>query len=432
MKNQISDRKSKIIHLIPACADSLVLSHRALLVIATAAFLTGVRFVGAQENAGAAKSEDSLAAVTSRTLLEKQLESTLSKIELLESEKKSLEAAAQKISKLKDTTRIRAEDLQPATDELRKAARDLKEFNDRQAKGGDLIGTNQVSSFITKFEALQMRLLSAARPLFTAMDSMRRDLGEKVLDQIRDIVSENYDSVSLDKKLPKCSLLAGTLSRLLGDRTKLRTDGTILPGVDLRVPINDAADEASKINANFAQELLDSFTQKLQATFDQVGTALTTEISQRDSSLKEQKERETKLNQQLAAIEKKQQKQVDINEKLVWAVFGMIAAIVTLFAVLRIFPAQLAESIVSERTMIELLSMGFLLLTIIILGTAKLITGETLGALLGTIAGYIFGRKEAERKVASEPIQRGVGGVADANVIATAAPGAIIPASATP
>ena len=46
--------------------------------------------------------------------------------------------------------------------------------------------------------------------------------------------------------------------------------------------------------------------------------------------------------------------------------------------------------------LIEILSMGFLLLTVIMLGTGKLLTGESLAALLGTIAGYIFGRKVSE------------------------------------
>ena len=52
--------------------------------------------------------------------------------------------------------------------------------------------------------------------------------------------------------------------------------------------------------------------------------------------------------------------------------------------------------------------MGFLLVTIIILGTGKLLRGESLAALLGTIAGYIFARKAAEGMAAE--IQRAARG----------------------
>jgi hypothetical protein len=88
--------------------------------------------------------------------------------------------------------------------------------------------------------------------------------------------------------------------------------------------------------------------------------------------------------------------QLKINWWLVFAVFGMIVAIVLLFVMLRFLSDDLALLIVRERVLIEVVSMGFLLLTVIILGTAKLLQAEGLAALLGTIAGYIFARKAAE------------------------------------
>ena len=48
--------------------------------------------------------------------------------------------------------------------------------------------------------------------------------------------------------------------------------------------------------------------------------------------------------------------------------------------------------------------MGFLLLTVIILGTGKLLQSEGLAALLGTIAGYIFARKAEEEMSARFPL----------------------------
>jgi len=74
----------------------------------------------------------------------------------------------------------------------------------------------------------------------------------------------------------------------------------------------------------------------------------------------------------------------------------MIASIITLFILLKYFPASLTNLIVEQRVVVEVLSMGFLLVTVIILGSAKLIEGEGLAGLLGTIAGYIFARKTAD------------------------------------
>ncbi len=58
---------------------------------------------------------------------------------------------------------------------------------------------------------------------------------------------------------------------------------------------------------------------------------------------------------------------------------------------------DIAEKLIERRTLVEILSMGFLLLAVIILGTSDKITAETLGTLLGTIAGYVFGKQMAER-----------------------------------
>lgn len=88
--------------------------------------------------------------------------------------------------------------------------------------------------------------------------------------------------------------------------------------------------------------------------------------------------------------------QYQINYLLVYAVYGMIISIIVLFVLLRWYPANLTDLIVEQRVIVEVLSMGFLLVTVIILGSAKLIQGEGLAGLLGTIAGYIFAKKTAD------------------------------------
>ena len=75
----------------------------------------------------------------------------------------------------------------------------------------------------------------------------------------------------------------------------------------------------------------------------------------------------------------------------------MIFALLGMFLSLRILPKEVATELVKRRTLIEVVGMSFMLITIIILGTGEKINTETLGTLLGTIAGYIFGRIGAER-----------------------------------
>jgi hypothetical protein len=98
-----------------------------------------------------------------------------------------------------------------------------------------------------------------------------------------------------------------------------------------------------------------------------------------DSSLKEQKEQQSVLD-----------------THLVWAVYGMIGALTLLFLSLKFFNSDVAGKVVENRSLVEVMSMAFMLLTIIILGTGNKIGQETLGTLLGTIAGYIFGKKMSE------------------------------------
>lgn len=67
-----------------------------------------------------------------------------------------------------------------------------------------------------------------------------------------------------------------------------------------------------------------------------------------------------------------------------------------LFASLLLFPQRVVIEIIRERLLIELLSMAFLLLTIIVLSVGGALKAEALGTLLGTIAGYLLGRRTSE------------------------------------
>lgn len=98
----------------------------------------------------------------------------------------------------------------------------------------------------------------------------------------------------------------------------------------------------------------------------------------------------------------KQSSQSILDQSLVYSIYGMILALTILFISLRFFPETLAIHMVQDRSLVEVMSMAFILLTIIILGTGEKIGKETLGTLLGTIAGYIFGRKLGESEGRAE------------------------------
>jgi hypothetical protein len=104
----------------------------------------------------------------------------------------------------------------------------------------------------------------------------------------------------------------------------------------------------------------------------------------------ESQQAERTANEGLVKLDAGQQaalvKKGELDKSLVTAVYFMIGSIVLIFLSLRIFPEKLAGSIITERTMIELLSMGFLLLTVIILATGEQLAKEAVGTLLGTIA----------------------------------------------
>lgn len=87
------------------------------------------------------------------------------------------------------------------------------------------------------------------------------------------------------------------------------------------------------------------------------------------------------------------------------AVYVMLTILLVVFVSLGFFPKELSAQLVEQRTLIEVVSMAFLLLVILILGNGELLKTEALGTLLGTIAGYIFGRKSTENSTKRNSVE---------------------------
>jgi hypothetical protein len=135
---------------------------------------------------------------------------------------------------------------------------------------------------------------------------------------------------------------------------------------------------------------------KLKASYDLMKSRLDGYTRDVDAEIKERDQKRLELDNQLRDTDTFIG-QSQINFYLVFAVYGMIAVIGGVFFVLATKKENdIIRVLIRERILIEVLSMGFLLLTVIILGTGKIVDKEGLAALLGTIAGYIFGQKTGQ------------------------------------
>jgi len=81
------------------------------------------------------------------------------------------------------------------------------------------------------------------------------------------------------------------------------------------------------------------------------------------------------------------------DHKLTFAIYFMVAALIILYVATLFARESIQSTIFENRTLVEMIGMAFLLLTIIILGTGEKMDRSVLGALLGTVGGYIFGQQ---------------------------------------
>lgn len=117
-------------------------------------------------------------------------------------------------------------------------------------------------------------------------------------------------------------------------------------------------------------------------------------VAERDEALSRIKA----LDREVANADSRLRAQENVDGKLVYATYGMILALFVLGVMLIRSDQTLTSVLIENRTIVELVSIGFMLMTIIILGAGKRLSGDTLGALLGTIGGYVFGREVTRRR----------------------------------
>ena len=221
-------------------------------------------------------------------------------------------------------------------------------------------------------------------------------------------------------------------------------EGDEIKKSDIATKISEVATRLSQNSTELESSVRTAFEKRLASLTlraDLLKNDAKNDLALVEQELKKQQQRRVVIERAFRNVDAQVQ-QLGINTLLVYAVYAMIGAIVVLFAALWLFPTDLSTRIIDNRVLIELLSMGFLLLTIIILGTGKVLEKEGLAALLGTIAGYIFARKAAEfadtlqkeRTDQAIATARGTGdgGLGSKNLPVAAAPVAAVPVAAAP
>jgi hypothetical protein len=352
----------------------------------------------------------------SRAYLQKQLDNQMNRLEEAKNRLKSyqeskiqLENAKQNLSTLK---------LEPVPEhvitELKASIKKLQGFKNQNSKNKNFSQKyvdEAYSPFYFSVEALDHVIYEYSNNIRGKFMSLVRGNQYNVY---LPSVEKNLQQENIDKVFSRQPLQA-ILPKAYVFYRKIKDYGFNL--MTMATDIDESAAEIYKFSKADVEAWVNSSLSKLKDLADQINKSLESDIAQQNAIIAEYDKAVKNLNNKLEKLEQEQSdaqsKQIGINEKLVLAVFGMIGAIVILFIVLRMCPENLAIAIVNERTMIELLSMGFLLLTVIILGTARLLGNEALSALLGTIAGYIFGRKEADRQKGGatmrQPLGPGIG-----------------------
>lgn len=176
----------------------------------------------------------------------------------------------------------------------------------------------------------------------------------------------------------------------------------------LDTQINAAQVELSGSATDIQNKLFNAFRDLLRGELEKIQAAVDAEIKKEQQAIDSvRRDRQDIANQIQARAEKKEKQTVSVTGQMIYAVIMMICAIVLSFLALWIYKEPLSLAVVRERTFVDLLSMGFLLVTVIVLGTGGFLDRQAIGTLLGTIAGYIFTRRlgtSEARSSQAEPI----------------------------
>lgn len=88
-----------------------------------------------------------------------------------------------------------------------------------------------------------------------------------------------------------------------------------------------------------------------------------------------------------------EKKQLDINTIFAWTISpAFVLVVLVVFLIFRVLPGDVQNEMVRHGILVEVITVFLLVPTVLILGVADVLKSDTIGALLGGIAGYVLGR----------------------------------------
>jgi hypothetical protein len=343
----------------------------------------------AAEKESTAPESEKLQEISPR-MLEKKFNEISERIKILGNEIEDLQGFQQRVKTVQAESGIPKQFESPEAQSVKEALTAL------QSLAGDVdLKAPAVQQFMERFRRAGLFLTFQSQERNLDIEKQPRIVAEVAEAAIKREKDEFADFTSqLPNMVKLYSRLRGALDQSGGAKPVIKWD-------EFRSEVTAAAAEIQKIEEIY-KRWIEERHKKMTERLTRLEGALQSAIQGRQEQIKQLEKEQNGIAKKL---DQEKQDQHSTDKMLVYAVYAMIAAIVALFLSLHLFKDTLATAIVNERTMIELLSMGFLLLTLIILGTGKQIQETTLGTLLGTVAGYIFGRKEGEKRGAQQERQ---------------------------
>lgn len=322
---------------------------------------------------------------------------------------KSKTLLEQRVVELKDEARQKAtvrSDLTKLSDQIKSAQQCAAGLRATSSADLEKLGTSLRTAWRRVVDSKPATVLDSGHQEF---DSVERaygevrsaaNIGEKCLESLPSRQSSEIDRFLRNESARTSQLVGELVSQYIKtpDRLTLR-----LPGDGLSFFLFRFQNEGrTRAQLNTAQ--IESISRDVESQI-KLASEQSNQLAQLNSSLKQladATERELNLNRQrLDEIDKSISELDDrlstgsaaTDRQLIMAVYMMIGALLVLFLGIKFLAKDIAMKIVENRSLVEVVSMAFLLLTIIILGTGEKMPKEAIGTLLGSIAGYIFGRK---------------------------------------
>ncbi len=323
---------------------------------------------------------------------QRRIDATLNEIERLDNEIARLNMLLTEVLNAEKTVNDTQVDPSLINDELSNLNESVQELASLPADANFTLVSDALSKFQVSFSRFQSKMFDIGNPIelsFTSIYTsprMRSGSTDPLDSELQQIIQraqnsriERYDSLPAMMALINLENFAFEFEE---STSRSQLDAKLKSVVDTIASLDSAA-----VGKDLQLQLdqLRSYFVAMKEGLQSAITSRTTQITKlTDATLPE-------LEKRLKEVE---ERQVTIDARLITAVYWMISALVLMFASLKLFSSEIAKSLVENNSLVRVVSMAFLLLTVIILGAGNKLNPEGVGTLLGTVAGYIFGKNK--------------------------------------